>query len=107
METPLLLKAANGRNFLAFEAYDTPQWFAAVEWLTAQGFTRRSPFTEARPVIGCDEGIMPSFVREGVSLAAGWDNWSGNYLLAQCEQGDGLLVDLARHVGAVDRRSVA
>lgn len=104
METPLLLKAANGRNLLEFEAYDSPQWFLAVDWLTAQGFTRRALLTESQQVIGCDEGIMPSFVREGVSLAAGWDNWSGNYLLAECELGDGLLLELARHVAAVDRR---
>lgn len=104
MGAPLLLKAANGRNFLAFEAFDTPQWFAAVEWLTTQGFARRALLMESQPIIGCDEGIMPSFVRGGVTLAAGWDNWSGRYLLAECALGDGLLLELARRVAAQLRR---
>ena len=107
METPLLLTAANGHNFLTFEAYDTPQWHAAVEWLTARGFSTRPILVGGTPIIGLDEGILPSYVRGEISIAAGWDNWSGNYLLAENEQADSVLAELASHVAAKDRRSAA
>jgi hypothetical protein len=107
MEIPLLLTAANGRNFLTFEAYDTPQWFAAVDWLTDQRFERTSQAAGVQSVLGLDEGIMPSFVREEITILAGWDNWSGNYLLAECENGDKVLATLANHVAAEGRRPAA
>jgi hypothetical protein len=106
MDTPLLLRASDGRNFLAFEGYDTPEWFVAVEWLASQGFSRGldAPGT---PVVALDQGIIPSFERGETILHAGWDNWSGNYLSASCDNGDRVLVELASHVGATDRRPVA
>lgn len=100
MTTPLLTLAANGHNWLTFEAYDTAQWFSAVEWL------KRHRFAEAgKPVFGGDEAILPSFVREGVCIAAGFDNWSGNYLLAQCHEGDQVILQIASRVSAEDRRA--
>jgi hypothetical protein len=100
MTTPLLTLAANGHNFLTFEAYDTAQWLSAVEWL------KRNRFAEADdPVFGADEAILPSFVRGTVSIAAGFDNWSGNYLLAQCHEGDQVILEIAARVSAEDRRA--
>ena len=32
--------------------------------------------------------------RAHVALLAGWDEWSGNYLLATCEDGDAFLEQL-------------
>jgi hypothetical protein len=59
------------------------------------------------PVSGLDEGILPSFVRRSVTIAAGFDNWSGNYLLGECDESDQIILGLANHVYAVDRRSAA
>lgn len=99
MTTPLLLIAANRHNWIAFEDYETPQWRSAIEWLRREGFTE-----SGAPVIGFDEGILPSYVKQGVAIAAGFDNWSGNYLLAECDRGDQVILKVANHVSANDRR---
>lgn len=99
MTEPLLLTAANGHNWITFEDYETPQWHQAVEWLLCEGFTE-----SGAPVIGFDEGILPSYVKQGVTIAAGFDNWSGNYLLAQCDKGDQVILKVANIVSANDRR---
>lgn len=100
MTEPLLLTAANGHNLITFEAYDTPQWYMATEWLMQQGFTESGSH-----VLGLDEGVLPSYVKQGMSIAAGFDNWSGNYLLAECDKGDQVLLKVANRVSANDRRS--
>ena len=102
MTEPLLTVAANGHLFLTFEEFETPQWQEALTWLANQAFQQTGD-----TVKGLDEALLPSFVRHSVSIAAGYDNWAGSYLLAECLQGDAVLVDLARHVGAQDRRPVA
>ena len=102
MTVPLLTTAANGHSFLTFETYGPPQWHMALEWLKRESFVESGV-----PVFGLDEGILPSFVRHGVTIAAGFDNWSGNYLLAECDEGDQIILGLANYVSAVDRRSVA
>ena len=102
MTVPLLLTASNGRNWLTFEAYDTHQWRKAIEWLRHERFLE-----SGAPVVGADEGILPSFVRQNVTIAAGFDNWSGNYLLAECDEGDRVILDLANYVAAQDRRNLA
>jgi hypothetical protein len=102
MAAPLLSTAANGHNWLIFDAHDSPQWHTAVSWL------KRECFVESGTSITApDERIFPSFVRRSVAIAAGCDNWSGNYLLAQCGEGDQVLLALAGQVAAQDRRSVA
>ncbi|KJZ64163.1 hypothetical protein [Pseudomonas fluorescens] len=42
-------------------------------------------------VIGLDEKIYPSFQRSDLTLATGWDIWSGHYVLSECAAGDGFL----------------
>ena len=102
MTEPLLTVATNGHLFLTFEKFETSQWKQALTWLAQKNFRKAGD-----TVNGLDETLLPSFVRDTVSIAAGYDNWSGSYLLAECLQGDAVLVDLARHVGAHDRRPVA
>ena len=94
MTEPRLSTAANGHWWITFEADDTPQWFMSIEWLGREGFIQ-----SGTPVLGFDEGILPSYVKHGVTIAAGFDNWSGNYLLAECEQGDQVILRVAHHVG--------
>ncbi len=55
-----------------------------------------------RTILGPGESIFPSFVRPGVSIAAGCDDWCGNYLLASDKSGDRVLLDLVAHLAAVD-----
>ena len=38
-----------------------------------------------------DEAIYPSFVRWRTTIVAGWDNWSGYYLLANSARADRFL----------------
>ena len=102
MAEPLLMTAANGHNWITFEDYDTPQWQLAVEWLRIEGFTE-----SGSSVIGLGEGILPSYVKQGIAIAAGFDHWSGNYLLAECDKGDHVILKIANHVSASDRRSAA
>jgi len=42
-------------------------------------------------VTGLDEIIYPSFQHSDLTVATGWDIWSGNYLLAACAVGDEFL----------------
>lgn len=101
MTQPILSTAHNGRNWITFEDHESPQWRSAIEWLLHAGFVE-----SGASVIGIDEGILPSYLKQGVAIAAGFDTWSGSYLLAECEQGDHLLLRLAEHVLAIDRRSL-
>ena len=100
MAKPLLLTAANKHNWITFDAYDTPQWHMSVEWLRHEGFIE-----SGEPVIGFDEGILKSYIKEGAQIAAGFDSWSGNYLLSECEKGDLVILNLAQHISANDCRS--
>lgn len=42
-------------------------------------------------MVGLDEQIYPSLKRSDLTLAAGWDIWSGHYLLSECVSGDEFL----------------
>jgi len=84
MNKPRLHTAANGHAAIDFEEYDSPEWFEAVFLLESeQGFQRTG-----EAVMCMDEGIMPSFVKGEISIEAGWNNWSGNYLLSASKGGD-------------------
>jgi hypothetical protein len=101
MTKALLTTAANGHNFLTFEDYETHQWRLALEWLKSAGFSE-----SGTPIVTLDEGILPFFVRNSVTIATGFDNWSGNYLLANCEIGDQIILALANYVSVDDRRAM-
>ena len=49
-------------------------------------------------IFGPDEQIAPDFVRGNLRLLAGYDDWSGLYLLAKDEQGDSFLETFAREI---------
>lgn len=102
MTVPVLTVAANGHYFLTFGEYDTPQWQSARQWLARQQFTESGEL-----IVSFGEMILPSLVKDKVSITAGADSWSGNYLLAECSTGDRIILDLAAYVAAKDRRSVA
>ncbi|MCC8998135.1 MAG: hypothetical protein LM522_01350 [Candidatus Contendobacter sp.] len=83
--------AANGHVSLAFPK--TTPWLAFRLALTLRfkhGFRR-----EGRRVFGFDETIVPDFVRGDIRLLAGWDNWSGVYLLADSPEADTFLNEAA------------
>jgi len=42
-------------------------------------------------ITGVGETIHQSFERSGITLGAGWDTWSGNYLLSDSSAGDEFL----------------
>ncbi len=66
----------------------------------------REGFTEAgKQVVWLDEGILPSYVKQGITIAAGFDNWVGNYLLAECDRGDQVILKLAIHTSSTERRA--
>ncbi|GJJ05240.1 hypothetical protein RugamoR64_57780 [Duganella rhizosphaerae] len=84
---PELHIASNG--FLSLDSGDDDSALAMSISLfleTDWGFRRQGP-----AVLGVDEGISPNFVRGEIVLAAGWDNWSGQYLLSNSKDGDEIL----------------
>lgn len=88
--TPRLHRAANDHLTLDFETVDTPLWSAIATHLESTlGFARVGHAVE-----GAGEGIHPDFRKGDVRLSAGWDEWSGDYLLANCARGDALLTSL-------------
>lgn len=52
------------------------------------------------PGFGLDERIHPDFQCADFRLAAGWDIWSGHYLLSQCTAGDVFLQRLFNQLHA-------
>ena len=87
---PSLYIAANGHVVLEFGDYDSlayQQMCAKLE--NELGFSRHGP-----TVAGFDEGVCPSFLRAELEISAGWDNWSGSYLLANSDAGDAVLRSL-------------
>lgn len=84
---PDLHTASNGFLSLGVGDYDSPLAVSISDFLeTDWGFTRDGP-----AVFGMDEGVSPNFVRGEIVLAAGWDNWSGQYLLSNSNEGDAIL----------------
>jgi hypothetical protein len=81
--------AANGHLALEFDDSPDTLWEAALERLSAEAFRETG-----EPVLGPGQSIFPSYVRWSVLLLSGWDEWSGNYLLATCEDGDTFLEQL-------------
>jgi hypothetical protein len=84
---PEMHTASNGFLSLDFGDYDSPlamsiSHLLEIDW----GFRRQGP-----AVLGVDEGISPNFVRGEIVLAAGWDNWSGQYLLSTSKDEDEIL----------------
>lgn len=86
----IIYPAANGHFSLEFGSYDSLLWQKISRYLeTDLGFVRVGDV-----VVGLDEGIRQSFLREGLLIQAGWDNWSGDYLLSDSASGDELLQSL-------------
>ena len=85
--------AANSYLSLEFGDDESMLWKEISHHLQAElGFDRVGD-----GVIGCDEGIRQSFERDGLIISAGWDNWSGDYLLSESSLGDKLLQSLFSH----------
>ena len=85
--TPSLRKAANG--YLTLDFNDAPEtcWRTILNRLENElGFVR-----DGEALCGVDEAIFPNFVSSGCIIKAGYDNWSGSYLLSQSAEGDALL----------------
>ena len=84
---PSLSIAANGHVTLDFGDYDSvPYQQVCAKLENELGFCRHGD-----TVAGLDEGISPSFLRSELEISAGWDNWSGSYLLANSDAGDAIL----------------
>lgn len=84
---PDLHTASNGFLSLDFGDYDSPLATSISDFLeTDWGFSRDGP-----AAFGMDGGVWPNFVRSEIVLAAGWDNWSGQYLLSNSKEGDEIL----------------
>jgi hypothetical protein len=87
---PTLDTAANGHLTLNFNELSDTYWLALADNLIKlRGFKRLGS-----PVIGVDEKIHHHFQCAEFSLAAGWDNWSGHYLLSDSVPSDVFLQKL-------------
>ena len=87
-------RAANGHRTI--ELGDLPQahWDQLVLLLVdVYHFSRQGVET-----VGLDEVIAASFHRADMTLLAGWDIWSGHYLLAECSCGDEFLAQIHKRL---------
>jgi hypothetical protein len=94
--SPSLHKAANG--YLTLNFNDAPEtcWRTVLNRLeTGFDFVR-----EGQMLCGVDEAIFPNFVSSSCTIEAGYDNWSGIYLLSQSAEGDAILQKLFSDVHA-------
>jgi hypothetical protein len=82
--------AANGHLTLNLNNTPTESWLALSARLVNEFGFRRS----GNAVTSVDERIHQSFERPELKLAAGWDNWSGHYLLSESAPGDEFLRSL-------------
>lgn len=88
--------AANGHQMLEFGDLPAADWLAIVLRLVdGHGCT-----LVGAPVGGFDSQIFPSVQGAGFLLAAGWDIWSGHYLLSESAAGDDFLSRFAAELGA-------
>lgn len=82
--------AANGHLTLEFGDAPEEHWQAVERKLENQyGFVRTG-----NHILGGDSTIYQNFSSEKFALEAGWDIYSGNYLLANSTAGDDFLVIL-------------
>lgn len=81
---PSLDTAANGHLTLSFNELSDSCWLSLAENLVKIRRFKRL----GSPVIGSDEKIHQNFQCAEFNLAAGWDNWSGHYLLSDSVAGD-------------------
>ena len=95
---PSLQHAANGHLTLALDCVGSALWSTLAHHLEDElGFARTGS-----EVKGVDEGIHHDFRRDELVLAAGWDNWSGDYLLSSSVEADDLLRKLFAGIGPDD-----
>lgn len=97
---PTLLKAANGHLMLCLGGLPESYWEALMHRLVSlHGFAR-----EGRQIVGPGEGIYPDFRRSDCHIEAGYDTWSGNYLLSSSVVADDFLRRLLHELDADARR---
>lgn len=90
MQKPFLIVAANSHLFLTFEEYQSSLIHDISIYLeTKLGFARIGA-----TAVGLDEGNTQDFMKDGIRISTGWDNWSGEYLLSTSDDGDALLTEL-------------
>jgi hypothetical protein len=82
--------AANGHLTLNLNGSPENSWSTLSKQLVNEYGFKRS----GKAVVGFDERIQQDFERSEFKLAAGWDNWSGHYLLSGSAAGDDFLKKL-------------
>lgn len=84
-------RAANGHLSLELGDASDAAWAALAALLVNEyKFTR-----VGSAVLGAGEQIHQSFQAPEFTLAAGWDSWSGHYLLSESAAGDAFIERLA------------
>lgn len=87
---PSLHAAANGHLTLDLNESPDSFWRQLCQRMESiYGFRRTGS-----AVIGAGEQIHQSFELPGLALGAGWDDWSGHYLLSESDAGDTFLKKL-------------
>jgi hypothetical protein len=83
---PQLNTAANGFAWLSTHSR-REYWRLCLLLVFRYGFVRKGRYIPAIT----DEAIFPDYVRFGLRIQAGWDNWMGYDLLAANERSDAFL----------------
>lgn len=82
--------AANGQK--SYEVFDASAGLVSV---LARLLEEHFEFILiTKPVIGVDE-VIAEVIRGEIKLGLGWDNWSGAYIMAFCDEGSGLLDEIS------------
>lgn len=77
---------ASGRVSLESQSYWT-SWRISILLMFKYGFKRKGVYIP--PVT--DESIYPDYIKEGVKIYSGWDNWTEYYWSADNEEADRFL----------------
>jgi hypothetical protein len=86
-----LTRVANGHLQLSVQDPGLLDGFLLrLKLQVGHGFRR-----QGKRITSLDEGIAPDFVRGSLRLEAGYDHWTGVYLLAEDEAGDQFLTGFA------------
>ncbi|WP_226705218.1 hypothetical protein [Microbulbifer elongatus] len=80
---------------LSYEIYDAKSEFVPVLGELLQREFGYSPV--GMPAIGLSE-VVAEVELNGTKLGLGWDNWSGEYVMAFCEEGDLLIKTIANYL---------
>lgn len=83
------------QGFKSFEVFKADETFI---FKMADILIEKLKFTgNLTPLNGLD-GCYMDFYKDRIRITVGWDNWSGCFAMARCQDGDSYIIKLAEHL---------